>query len=92
VQPGFEGDCDFNANVSGRTATGLPGQTCTERSTDETSGDDVVQDFSIDSFKFVVSSDGTSAIQTFAGTDDYSDLTSVENAICSFTETVALTM
>jgi hypothetical protein len=92
VQPGFDVDCDFNANVNARTATGLPGQSCTESSTDDTSGDAIVQNFSFESFKFVVSSDGTTATQTFSGSDDYRDITSGGELICSFTEFATFTM
>jgi hypothetical protein len=91
VQPGFEADCDLNANVSARTATALPGQTCTESSTDDTSGDTITQDFTIESFKFVVSSDGKSATQTFAGNDDYTDVTTGGELVCMFTETASFT-
>jgi hypothetical protein len=92
LQPGFEGNCALKANVSGRTATGLAGQSCVETSTDAASGDKIVQDLALDSFKFIVSADGTSASQTFSGTDDYADITTSQYLTCTFTETATLTM
>ncbi len=92
IQPSFEGDCEFTANVSGLTATALGGQTCTETGTDSTSGDSFTQQLKFDSYEFVVSSDGGSASETFSGTDTYTDTTRNVTLTCSFDETASFTM
>jgi hypothetical protein len=91
VQPGFEGNCgDLNANVSGRVATALPSQSCTEDSVDSTSGDDITQELSLKGYEFVVSADGKTATQIFNGTDLYTDVTTGDQLSCTFNETASL--
>jgi len=91
-QQAFEGDCVFKANVNARIATALPGQSCLETSTDSSSGDTITQNLTFATFKFVVSADGKTATQTFAGSDDYMDITAGGGLTCSFSETATLTM
>ncbi len=92
VHPGFQGDCEFTANVSDRTATGLPGQTCTANGTDSSSGDSYSQMLSFDSYEFVVSRDGQTATESFYGTDTYTDLTQNITLTCTFEQTASYTM
>jgi hypothetical protein len=86
VAIGFEGTCDFNANVTGKVATGLPRQTCNENST-ASSGDAIAQSLTFTSLTFVVSADGATATQRFAGTDLYTDTTTAQSLTCTFSET-----
>jgi hypothetical protein len=86
VAIGFESTCNFNANVSGKVATGLPRQVCNESST-ATNGDAITQSLTFTSLTFVVSADGATATQKFSGTDLYTDTTTAQSLTCTFSET-----
>ena len=84
LQQNFEGTCPLNANVSGTTASAVPGQHCTETNTDATSGDSITQTLAFTTYRFVIDAAGDTATETFAGTDIYKDNTTNQSLTCTF--------
>jgi hypothetical protein len=91
VLNGVDGSCDLTASVNGRIATGSPGQSCVDSGTAD-DGDSYTQTLSFERGMFVVSSSGTTATQTLAGSDVYTDRTQGETLDCVFSETATFEM
>ncbi len=76
--------CPLKANVTGRTAIGEPGFTCTTSGTDSSTGAAYTTLLEADAYSFIIASDGKTASATLTGTATYtSGGTSVP---CDFSE------
>ena len=84
--------CVFHADVSANTATGSPAnQSCTVNSTDSTNGDSLTDVLTFTTYNFVVSPDGLTATENYAGTDAETDNTALLSGNCSFTQAASYT-
>ena len=76
--------CPMRANITGRTAIGEPGFSCTTSGTDSTTGTPFTTLLEADDYTFVIASDGKTATGMLSGTATYtSGGTSVP---CDFSE------
>jgi hypothetical protein len=81
--------CVFHADVSGDTASESPsGQMCTVNST-LANGDSLTAVLTITAYRFVVSSDDLTANETYSGTEQDTDNTTLESGNCTFTQTAS---
>jgi hypothetical protein len=82
VQPADSSGCSLRANVSGNTATLLPGQMCTQ----QTNGSSLT--IALSTYTFTVASDGKTASEQASGT---AVLTGATTADCTYNATVSYT-
>lgn len=83
VQPGFEGTCPMKANISGSTASAVPGQGCVANGTAD-NGDSITQTLTFTSYKFVLDAAGQTATETYSGTDFMQDNTTGQSQTCTY--------
>lgn len=76
-----QGDCSIQADVSGLTATALPGQSC-----DQSDGDAIVAT-SYSAYNFVLSADGHAATENRSGT--ITTTTTDSMTLCTYSESAA---
>jgi hypothetical protein len=83
--------CVFHANVSGSTATGVAGQTCTVNTAATATSDSFTDVLSFNSYSFVLMPDGMTASENYSGADAETDNTTNQSGNCTFTQTASYT-
>ncbi len=76
--------CVFHADVTGTTASGVPGQTCIVNT--NTGGDSITDQLSFIAYTFSLSADGLTATENYSGNDAKTDNTTGASENCTFTQ------